>query len=79
MLSKCHLFGHGDAYYQYPDDLIDPDVYIIDDLPQDVQEAIMEMNMLNHDFFMFRNAENEQVCVVYRRTDGNYGLIEPGN
>ena len=47
--------------------------------PMDVQEAIMEMNMLNHDFFMFRNAENEQVCVVYRRTDGNYGLIEPGN
>ena len=47
--------------------------------PMDVQEAIMEMNMLNHDFYMFRNSENEQVCVVYRRTDGNYGLIEPGN
>ena len=46
--------------------------------PMDVQEAIMEMNMLNHDFFMFRNAETEEVCVVYRRTDGNYGLIEPG-
>ena len=47
--------------------------------PMDVQEAIMEMNMLNHDFYMFRNAETEEVCVVYRRTDGNYGLIEPGN
>lgn len=42
MLSKCHLFGHGDAYYQYPDDLIDPEVWIIDDLPQDVQNAMME-------------------------------------
>ena len=38
MLSKCHLFGHGDAYYQYSDDLIDPEVWIIDDLPQDVAE-----------------------------------------
>lgn len=42
MLSKCHLFGHGDAYYQYPDELIDPEVWVIDDLPQDVQNAMME-------------------------------------
>ena len=42
MLSKCYLFGRGDAYYQYPDELIDPEVYIIDDLPQDVQNAMME-------------------------------------
>lgn len=42
MLSKCHLFGHGDAYYQYPDELIDPEVWIIDDLPQDIQNAMME-------------------------------------
>lgn len=42
MLSKCHLLGHGDAYYQYPDALIDPEVWIIDDLPQDVQNAMME-------------------------------------
>lgn len=42
MLSKCHLFGQGDAYYEYPDDLIDPDVWIIDDLPEDVQNAMKE-------------------------------------
>ena len=42
MLSKCQLFGHGDAYYQYPEELIDPEVWIIDDLPQDVQNAMME-------------------------------------
>ena len=46
--------------------------------PMDVQEAIMEMNLLNHDFFMFRDAQTEEICVVYRRSDGNYGLIEPG-
>ena len=42
MLSKCRLFGRGDAYYQYPDELIDPEVWVIDDLPQDVQNAMME-------------------------------------
>lgn len=47
--------------------------------PMDVQEAIMQMNLLNHNFFVFRNSETEDVQVVYKRTDGNYGLIESGN
>lgn len=47
--------------------------------PMDVQEAIMQMNLLNHNFFVFRNAESEEINVVYRRTDGKYALIEPGN
>ena len=46
--------------------------------PMDVQEAIMQMNMVNHDFFVVRDSETEEVSVVYRRTDGNYGLIQPG-
>ena len=45
----------------------------------DVQEAIMQMNLLNHNFFVYRDAETEEVNVVYRRTDGNYGLIESSN
>ena len=45
--------------------------------PMDSEEAILQMNMLNHDFFMFLNIESEQVNVVYRRKDGHYGLIEP--
>ncbi|HHX51494.1 MAG TPA: ribosome-associated translation inhibitor RaiA [Clostridia bacterium] len=45
--------------------------------PMDVEEAIMQMNMLGHSFFVFSNAETEEVNVVYRRKDGNYGLIEP--
>lgn len=45
--------------------------------PITVDEAIMQMNLLGHDFFVFRNAETEAVSVVYRRKDGNYGLIEP--
>ena len=45
--------------------------------PMDSEEAILQMNLLNHDFFMFLNIETEQVNVVYRRKDGRYGLIEP--
>lgn len=47
--------------------------------PMDVQEAVMQMNLLNHNFFVFRDSETEEVNVVYKRTDGNYGLIESGN
>jgi len=45
--------------------------------PMPIDEAIMQMNLLGHSFFVFSNAETEQVNVVYRRKDGNYGLIEP--
>ncbi|RDV82137.1 ribosome hibernation-promoting factor, HPF/YfiA family [Ammonifex thiophilus] len=45
--------------------------------PMSVKEAILQMNLLGHNFFVFTNAETEQVNVVYRRKDGNYGLIEP--
>ena len=45
--------------------------------PMDVEEAILQMNLLGHEFFMFFNAESKQVNVVYKRKDGNYGLIEP--
>ena len=45
--------------------------------PMDVEEAILQMNLIGHDFFMFFNAETESMNVVYRRHDGFYGLIEP--
>lgn len=45
--------------------------------PMSVEEAVMQMELLGHDFFVFSNAETEEVNVVYRRKDGNYGLIEP--
>lgn len=46
--------------------------------PMDIQEAIMQMNLVNHDFFVYRDSSSEDVNVVYRRKDGNYGLIESG-
>ena len=45
--------------------------------PMTVEDAIMEMELLDHDFFLFHNAETDQHSVVYRRTDGDYGVIEP--
>ncbi len=45
--------------------------------PMDVEEAILQMNLIGHEFFVFSNASTRQVNVVYKRKDGNYGLIEP--
>lgn len=45
--------------------------------PMTIEEALLQMNLLGHDFFVFASAESGQVSVVYRRHDGNYGLIEP--
>jgi putative sigma-54 modulation protein len=45
--------------------------------PMTVDEAILQMELLGHDFFIFADADTDRVSVVYRRWDGNFGLIEP--
>lgn len=45
--------------------------------PLTVDEAIVQMELLSHDFFVFVNAESERINVLYRRKDANYGLLEP--
>lgn len=45
--------------------------------PMDAEEAVMEMELVGHAFFVFRNGETDEVNVVYKRKDGSYGLIEP--
>ncbi|ACX68064.1 ribosome-associated translation inhibitor RaiA [Paenibacillus lautus] len=44
--------------------------------PMDVEEAILQMNMVGHNFFVFSNIDTQEVNVVYKRDDGKYGLIE---
>ena len=44
--------------------------------PMSAEEAVLQMNMLNHSFYVFRNAQTNTMDIVYRRKDGNYGLIE---
>jgi putative sigma-54 modulation protein len=41
------------------------------------QDAVLQLELVGHDFFVFRNDESGEVNVVYRRRDGQYGLIEP--
>ncbi len=45
--------------------------------PMSVDEAILQMNLLGHEFFMFKNAETGLVNVVYRREEGNYSVLVP--
>lgn len=45
--------------------------------PMDAEEACVQMELLNHSFYVFRNAETDEVNVVYKKKDGSYGLIEP--
>ena len=45
--------------------------------PMSVEESILQMELLRHNFFVFLNAETDDLNVLYKRKDGNYGLIEP--
>ena len=45
--------------------------------PMDIEEAMMQMDLLGHDFYVFTNADTDEVNVLYRRKHGNFGLIEP--
>lgn len=47
--------------------------------PMSVEEAILQMNLLKHDFYVFYHDETDKTCVVYRRRDGDYGLIVPND
>ncbi len=44
--------------------------------PMSPEEAILQMNLLGHEFFVFHNDETDKIDIVYKRKDGNYGLIE---
>ena len=47
--------------------------------PMDIDEAVMQMDLANSEFLVFTNAKTQNINVIYRRKDGNYGLIEPEN
>ncbi len=44
--------------------------------PMSEEEAMLQMNLLGHDFFIFKDSETNSIAVIYRRKDGNFGLIE---
>jgi putative sigma-54 modulation protein len=45
--------------------------------PMSAEEAVLQLELVGHDFFVFRNADSNEVNIVYRRRQGGYGLIEP--
>ncbi|PMP82482.1 MAG: hypothetical protein C0175_03545, partial [Caldisericum exile] len=45
--------------------------------PMSLEEAMLQIELLGHDFFIFRDEETNEINVLYRRKDGNYGLIKP--
>jgi len=68
----------GDSEVQEPVEL--PEVVrvkTVDAKPMSEDEAMLQLELLGHDFFVFRHAETDVVNVLYRRNDGDYGLIQP--
>ncbi|MDT8316465.1 MAG: ribosome-associated translation inhibitor RaiA [bacterium] len=58
-----------------------PEVIRMEDFfakPMSVEEALMQLDLLHREFFVFTNDLSNSIAVVYKRKDGNYGLIEPG-
>ena len=45
--------------------------------PMSVEEAVLQMELVGHNFFVYQDSEANKVCVVYKRKDGDYGLLEP--
>ena len=45
--------------------------------PMTVEEAILQMNLLGHNFYVFENADSAEICIVYKRNAGSYGIIIP--
>lgn len=51
----------------------------LDVKPMDVEEATLQMDLLGHDFFLFHNSQDDKLAVLYRRKDGNLGIIAPAS
>ena len=71
------------AYDSYADDVREEDELKITNIkkflykPISPEEAVLQMNLLGHQFYVFKNDENDKICVVYKRNNDEYGLIEP--
>jgi putative sigma-54 modulation protein len=64
-----------------PDDDIEQQIKVrnIEYKPMDVEEAVLQMDLIEDNFLVFTNARSDQINVLYRRRDGHYGLIQPSS
>ena len=75
---KVKNFELTEVYYDEPEeafDVVKTKRFFVKTMK--VEEAILQMNLLGHEFFMFRNDATDEISVVYKRKAGNYGLLEP--
>lgn len=49
---------------------------ILSTKPMDEEEAMLQMEMLGHDFFVYKDRDTKRICIIYKRKDNNYGIIE---
>lgn len=71
-------FDLSDTYFEEPDEeinVVKTKTFFVEVMTP--EEAILQMNLLNHQFFLFREDEDGEINVVYKRKDGNYGLLKP--
>lgn len=80
--SPDHKLAFNMASIQPFDQPVEEDVVVktktISPKPMDLEEAIMQMELIGHTFFVYRDTESNKISIVYRRHDGDYGLIETG-
>ena len=75
---KVKAVDYSDAYYEEPEEEVvvaKTKSFVVKAMT--VEEAILQMNLIGHNFFMFRNGESSEINVVYTRKDGSYGVLEP--
>jgi putative sigma-54 modulation protein len=82
MNQKLSVTEFKKEFFEVEEDIPDEEIKIIRSKrfaikPMDVEEACVQMELIGHTFFVFRNADTFEVNVVYKRKDGTYGLIEP--
>ncbi len=71
-----------EAYMGFGDDVAEEEIKVskvkqFELTPMTVEEAVLQMNLLSHSFYVFKNAETDEVNVVYKRKNNDYGVIEP--
>lgn len=86
MKKRRHQYAYLQPYFEASDDVPDLDESQLPSIvkskrftlvPMEKEEAAIQMEMMSHDFHIFLNAETGKICALYKRDDGNYGLLEP--
>jgi len=69
--------GDGQVPGEEPEEPIVSRTKVVEVVPMTTDEAVLQMELLGHDFFVYRAAETGQINVLYRRSGGDFGIIEP--